>query len=51
MTQPNMPQDMQELIRQAAEVQQALQQAQQELLSTTVTGTTGGSPCSAAKAP
>ena len=42
MTQPNMPQDMQELIRQAAEVQQALQQAQQELLSTTVTGTTGG---------
>ena len=42
MTQPNMPQDMQELIRQAAEVQQALQQAQQELLSTTVTGTAGG---------
>lgn len=42
MTQPNMPQDMQELIRQAAEVQQALQKAQQELLSTTVTGTAGG---------
>lgn len=42
MTQPNMPQDMQELIRQAAEVQAALQQAQQELLATTVTGTAGG---------
>lgn len=42
MTQPNMPQDMQELMRQAAEVQMALQQAQQELLATTVTGTAGG---------
>lgn len=42
MTQPNMPADMQELIRQAAEVQAALQQAQQELLATTVTGTSGG---------
>ncbi len=42
MTQPNMPQDMQELMRQAAEMQMALQQAQQELLATTVTGTAGG---------
>ena len=41
MTQPNMPQDMQELMRQAAEMQMALQQAQQELLATTVTGTAG----------
>ena len=32
------PQDMQELIRQAAEVQAALQQAQMELLQTEVTG-------------
>lgn len=39
MTQPN---DMQELIRQAAEVQAALQQAQMELLQATVTGTAGG---------
>lgn len=39
MTQPN---DMQELIRQAAEVQAALQQAQMELLQTEVTGTAGG---------
>ena len=36
------PQDMQELIRQAAEVQAALQQAQMELLQTEVTGTAGG---------
>ncbi|MDY5785257.1 MULTISPECIES: YbaB/EbfC family nucleoid-associated protein [unclassified Corynebacterium] len=42
MTQPNMPQDMQELMRQAAEVQAALQKAQQELLATTVTGSAGG---------
>ena len=35
MTQPNMPADMQELIRQAAE-------AQEELLNTTVVGTAGG---------
>ncbi|OEY27025.1 YbaB/EbfC family nucleoid-associated protein [Corynebacterium sp. Marseille-P4321] len=39
MTQPN---DMQELIRQAAEVQAQLQQAQLELLQTEVTGTAGG---------
>lgn len=39
MTQPN---DMQELIRQAAEVQAALQKAQTELLETKVTGTAGG---------
>ena len=39
MTQPN---DMQELIRQAAEVQAALQKAQMELLETKVTGTAGG---------
>ncbi|QYH18929.1 YbaB/EbfC family nucleoid-associated protein [Corynebacterium aquatimens] len=42
MTQPNMPADMQELIRQAAEVQAALQRAQEELLNTTVVGTAGG---------
>jgi nucleoid-associated protein EbfC len=42
MTQPNMPTDMQELIRQAAEVQAQLQKAQQELLNATVTGTAGG---------
>mgnify|MGYP002714042208 CR=1 FL=1 len=42
MTQPNMPNDMQELIRQAAEVQAALQQAQQELLEATVEGSAGG---------
>lgn len=42
MTNPNMPQDMQELMRQAAEVQAALQKAQQELLAATVTGTAGG---------
>lgn len=36
------PQDMQELISQAAEVQAALQQAQMELLQTEVTGTAGG---------
>ena len=42
MTQPNMPADMQELIRQAAEVQAALQQAQEELLNTTVVGSAGG---------
>lgn len=42
MTQPNMSADMQELIRQAAEVQAKLQQAQQELLETTVVGTAGG---------
>lgn len=42
MTQPNMPADMQELIRQAAEVQAALQRAQEELLNTTVQGTAGG---------
>ncbi|WIM67905.1 YbaB/EbfC family nucleoid-associated protein [Corynebacterium breve] len=38
MTQP----DMNELIRQAAEVQAQLQQAQEELLAATVTGTAGG---------
>ncbi|MCG7278558.1 DNA-binding protein, YbaB/EbfC family [Corynebacterium imitans] len=42
MTEPNMPTDMQDLIRQAAEVQAQLQQAQQELLATEVTGTAGG---------
>ncbi|CAM3182322.1 YbaB/EbfC family nucleoid-associated protein [Corynebacterium hadale] len=42
MTEPNMPNDMQDLIRQAAEVQAQLQQAQQELLATEVTGTAGG---------
>lgn len=42
MTEPNMPADMQELIRQAAEVQAALQQAQQELLNATVVGSAGG---------
>ncbi|SDM05301.1 hypothetical protein SAMN04488535_1729 [Corynebacterium mycetoides] len=42
MTQPNMPADMQELIRQAAEVQAQLQRAQEELLNTTVEGTAGG---------
>ncbi|WP_375545504.1 MULTISPECIES: YbaB/EbfC family nucleoid-associated protein [Corynebacterium] len=42
MTQPNMPNDMQELIRQAAEMQAHLQRAQQELLSTTVEGSAGG---------
>ncbi|QPK83371.1 YbaB/EbfC family nucleoid-associated protein [Corynebacterium qintianiae] len=42
MTQPNMPNDMQELIRQAAEVQAQLQKAQEELLNTTVEGTSGG---------
>ena len=42
MTEPNMPNDMQDLIRQAAEVQAQLQQAHQELLATEVTGTAGG---------
>ena len=42
MTEPNMPNDMQDLIRQAAEVHAQLQQAQQELLNTTVVGTAGG---------
>ncbi|MCP1388182.1 YbaB/EbfC family nucleoid-associated protein [Corynebacterium sp. TA-R-1] len=42
MTQPQMPADMQELIRQAAEVQAALQRAQEELLNATVVGTAGG---------
>lgn len=42
MTQPNMPADMQELIRQAAEVQAALQRAQEELLAAEVEGTAGG---------
>lgn len=42
MTQPNMPADMQELIRQAAEVQAALQKAQEELLAAEVEGTAGG---------
>lgn len=42
VTQPNMPNDMQELIRQAAEVQAQLQRAQEELLQTTVEGTAGG---------
>ena len=42
MTEPNMPTDMQDLIRQAAEVQAQLQQAQQELLAAEVTGTAGG---------
>ncbi|WP_342318853.1 YbaB/EbfC family nucleoid-associated protein [Corynebacterium mayonis] len=37
-----MPNDMQELMRQAAEVQAQLQRAQQELLDTNVTGTAGG---------
>ena len=37
-----MPTDMQELIRQAAEVQAALQQAQEELLASEVEGTAGG---------
>lgn len=42
MTQPNMPADMQELIRQAAEVQAALQKAQEELLAAEVEGSAGG---------
>lgn len=42
MTEPNMPADMQELIRQAAEVQAALQRAQEELLAAEVEGTAGG---------
>lgn len=37
-----MPNDMQELIRQAAEMQAQLQRAQEELLQTTVEGTAGG---------
>ena len=44
MTQPDqngMP-DMQELIRQASEVQAQIQQAQEEILSATVEGSAGG---------
>nr|VDG62105.1 UPF0133 protein SSU98 [Streptococcus thermophilus] len=44
MTQPEQPgmPDMQELIRQAAEVQEQMQRAQQELLAAIVQGTAGG---------
>ncbi|WP_394280968.1 YbaB/EbfC family nucleoid-associated protein [Corynebacterium sp.] len=41
MTNPQQP-DMNELFRQAAEVQARLQQAQQELLEATVSGSAGG---------
>ena len=44
MTQPDQPgmPDMQELIRQAAEVQAQMQRAQEEILATNVQGTAGG---------
>ena len=44
MTQPEQPgmPDMQELIRQAAEVQAQIQRAQEEILAAVVQGTAGG---------
>lgn len=44
MTQPEQPgmPDMQELIRQAAEVQAQIQRAQEEILASVVQGTAGG---------
>lgn len=41
MTNPDMP-DMEEIIRQAAEVQAQLQRAQEEILATVVEGSAGG---------